>query len=362
MHNGETSDRTGIAAPGLEPAALLGNGGFDASGRHRPSRQRRRYRRRLRSCAAALLLLAGEAAAPVVAPLAAISFLTAEAQARSSGGYSRPGFFRPRTPSFSGLHVTPRTPSISGGYRRPGSFGLPTTRRPSFGDSAGDRAFSRERSAEALRDYRTRSGAARQPDSAAPPAASGWWGTGSRESAAPRGGYQSSPGMGWYSARGWTVPDYARLGPARFGVWDGLFLWFLLGNLSRSGAADFFYNHQDDPGYRQWRSEADRLAQDDSELRHKLAQLDRQIAEKQGQPRDPNYLPPGVPPGIATAAPDDPRTPSTAIGRDGGSGMVWVVLIGGAVLAFLAWRRAHPRVVGRPPATSTVSGPMASPS
>lgn len=361
MRSGET-DRTGIAVPGLGPATPWGNSESGNSGQRRPNRQWRCSWRYLRSCAAALLLLAGQAAAPVLAPLAAIGFVTAEAQARSSGGYSRPGFSGSRTPSFGGLHVTPRTPSTSGGYSRPGSFGFPTTRRPSFGgDSMGDRAFSRERAAEALRDYRARTGAARQPDTAAPPVAGGWWGTGPRGSAAPRGGYRGSPEAGWYSAHGWTVPDYARLGPARFGIWDGLFLWFLLSHLSRPGAADFFYNHQDDPGYQQWLSEADRLARDNPELRQKLAQLDRQVAERQGQPRDPNYLPPGVPPGIATAAPNDPRTPSTAAGRSDGSGVVWVVLIGGAFLAFLAWRRAHPRVAGRPPATSTAGEPMAHP-
>ncbi len=149
------------------------------------------------------------------------------------------------------------------------------------------------------------------------------------------------------------------MGPSRFGAWDGLFLWFLLSNLSRPGSGDFFYNHQNDPGYRQWRAEADRLARDDADLRQKLAQLDRQVADKQGRPRDPGYLPPDVPPGAAIAAADR-RTPPTGAPQRSGSGVVWVILLGAAALAFLAWRRTRSGAARRPPPSPTASTPMAS--
>jgi hypothetical protein len=70
----------------------------------------------------------------------------------------------------------------------------------------------------------------------------------------------------------------------------------LLSNLGRPESIDFFHNHQNDPGYWQWRAEADRQAQDNADLRQRLDELDRQLAEKEGQPRNPGALPPDVPP------------------------------------------------------------------
>ena len=80
-------------------------------------------------------------------------------------------------------------------------------------------------------------------------------------------------------------------GRSRFGIWDGLFLWFMLDNLTRPGYGDFFHHHQDDPGYQQWRAEADRLAADNVDLRNKLSALE-QLAAEQDQPRDPNICRP----------------------------------------------------------------------
>ena len=264
---------------------------------HTARRQTGTFRRRLRACLLAVLLLGAEVSPPALAPLIAVSLAATDAQARSSGGYSRPGSQGSRTPSFGSMGAAPRTPSVSGGYSRPGTSWSSPTRRPSVTSSAGDRAFSRERSAEALGDVPRRL----EPSPVHRPWAG--WGWGHRKRHVHRG-HRARAGSGWYPPGGWTAPDYARMAPSRFGAWDGLFLWFLLSNLSRPGSGDFFYNHQNDPGYRQWRAEADRLARDDADLRQKLAQLDRQVADKQGRPRDPGYLPPDVPPGPPSAAAD----------------------------------------------------------
>jgi len=106
-------------------------------------------------------------------------------------------------------------------------------------------------------------------------------------------------GTGWFGDRGWAVPDYAYRTRRSFGLWDGLFLWFLLDNLTRPGYADFFHHHQNDPGYQQWRAEAERLAAENAEIRQQLDTLDRQVAQRQGQPRDPDYLPADTPPEVA---------------------------------------------------------------
>src|SRR5690349_20244899 len=81
-----------------------------------------------------------------------------------SGGYSRSGGSSARTPSFGGGRAAVRTPSTSGGYSRPyGTSPSYTSRLPSTADpSAGDRALSRQQSADALGRYRDQQAAARQ--------------------------------------------------------------------------------------------------------------------------------------------------------------------------------------------------------
>jgi hypothetical protein len=257
-----------------------------------------------------------------------------------------------RTPSLGGGRTAERTPSTSGGYSRPGwSPPSYSQRQP---PTAGDRAFSRQQSADALGRYRDQQAAVRQaPAPRIPPAApvgvpygagtGGDYGQGGSYSGNYRGyGPGTGYSTGWFGNRGWTVPDYAYRTRPSFGLWNGLFLWFLLDNLMRPGYGDFFYNHQNDPGYQQWRVEAERLAGENADIRQKLNTLDQQVALKQGQPRDPDYLPPDTPPEVAVATPSA-RTPST-VGAAGGSegfGISLVpiaVLVGGSVM-FVLWRR-----------------------
>jgi hypothetical protein len=286
----------------------------------------------------------------------------ASAQSRSSGGYSRSrssgGYGR--TPSTGASRVTPRTPSTSGGYRRPDSGSIPQARRPPVAPpsydsrSAGDRALSREGSGGALDRYRAQQENARRGSQASVPSAlptprpsqdpaggfglpggGGWgggWGGGSARPARPD----------WYRDRGWQ-PRPGIFGAGRsFGIWDGLFLGFLLDNLARSGSVDFFRNHRDDPALRDWRAEADRQASGNPELRARLDQLDRELAQRPEAPVDRNYLPPGVPPEVATTRRDDARTPTTRPAEDRGGIGLWalpVLLVGGAGLVLLARRR-----------------------
>lgn len=195
--------------------------------------------------------------------------------------------------------------------------------------------------------------AARSAPAPAPPAPSrgGTGGFSYPERGGYGGGYRTAPGAnygGWYRDRGWNLPGSVLAGPRSFGIWDAAFLWFLFSTLNRPGHSDFFHNHQNDPGYQEWRQEAERRAQGDAEIRARLDELDRRLAENSDQPRDPNYLPPGVPPEVATgsegAGLPDRRTPSLAeAGPDGGGGALasvgGVVLVGGGLLAVLAWRR-----------------------
>ncbi|AWU97318.1 DUF2491 family protein [Azospirillum ramasamyi] len=352
------------------------------------------WKTRWRAAAVAILMTAQPLAAPVgailsvpaapaplaIAATAAVSVALApdEAQARagsrgrSSGGYSRPS----RTPSVgssSGYSrpSAPRTPSAgsgggwfsggrsssSGGYARPGNSAPSVAAPPA---SAGDRTFSQQGSADALNRYRSRQEADRAPPAqpgAAPPAAStqgrtggssnsggsGWgWGTGGSSYRTPstRRPAQANP----YGRYGWNPPPYAYSAPRRFGIWDGLFLWFLLDTLTRPGHAAFFHNNADDPGYREWRQEADKLARDNAELRAKLDQLDQSLAAQAGTPREAGQLPPDVPPELARADSASSVDSSSAAQasqppQESGRGFWWwsIVLLGVAVL-FLLWR------------------------
>lgn len=91
-------------------------------------------------------------------------------------------------------------------------------------------------------------------------------------------------------------------------------------------------------------------AAEDPEIRRQLDELDRRLAERQGQPRDPGFLPPDTPPEVAIRADaDGARTPTSDVGAataggGGGFGMVVpVVLVGGGLLAVLAFRRSRAR-------------------
>ncbi|WP_448191945.1 DUF2491 family protein [Azospirillum sp. sgz301742] len=279
----------------------------------------------------------------------------ARAPSRSSGGYSRPSA-PSRTPSFS-VPSAPSAPSSgSGGYRRPSLSPSPSIRPSPSLPSPADRELSRRQSGEALDRYR-------QPPVTQPVPPPGARRHGQADEWAGYrngGGWGSGLGWGggWAPGRGWTPPGYATNTPPRFGIWDGLFLWFLLDNLSRAGSSDFFHNHQNDPGYAQWRAEAERRAQTDSELRGKLDQLDARLAEKQDQPRDPNYLPPDTPRDVAVAQ-DRPQPGDAASDRGGGMGngiLIAVLLAGGGVfvMLWLARRRQSLRPVGAAPAPGPV--------
>ncbi|MGQ9370602.1 DUF2491 family protein [Azospirillum sp. ST 5-10] len=288
--------------------------------------------------------------ASVVLPAAAAAAVVAlhadgaEARARarmSSGGYSRPAG---RTPSFARPSAPSRTPSTSGGYARP----APGASGGGFGGilSGGDRSVSRRSSGEALDQYRAAQQRSRTPTVTAPQGGArndgrGGWGDGWSWGQRRQGGLPPAPG-GWYGD--WRAPGWAYRSAPRFGVWDGLFLWFLLDHLGRPGYADWFHNHQNDPGYQEWRAEAERRAQDDADLRARLDTLDARLAADEGRPRDPGYLPPGVPVSVAQAAtPDTPAAADADADADGGGGQsvfVIILLVGAAALAVWAIRRS----------------------
>ncbi|HEY7491155.1 MAG TPA: DUF2491 domain-containing protein, partial [Candidatus Tectomicrobia bacterium] len=262
-----------------------------------------------------------------VAILAAPQTVVAQSRTRSSGGYSRPGGYSSRTPSFGGSSWD-RRPSVSGGYSRPpasipgrssGSWNLP--RSPS------DQALARQSSREALETFRQRSQPetyTRRPSIGSP---GPWDGPRRRDPVWDTRAARED----WYGRSGWSPPPTAGRTLPQFGGWDAMFVWYLLSTLSQPGHADFFHHHATDPGYTAWRAEAERLAVADPAVRQKLAELDARLTTMQEQPRSRDYLPPDTPPTIALADRE---------ADDSGSGLGFIlllVLIG--VVVWFAWRR-----------------------
>jgi len=82
-------------------------------------------------------------------------------------------------------------------------------------------------------------------------------------------------------------------------MFDSLFLFWMLNHITDKNVAATAYHHQNDPGFKKWREEVDTLAKDNADLKAKLAELDKQTKAMEGTPRDPAYLPKGVPPELA---------------------------------------------------------------
>jgi hypothetical protein len=237
-------------------------------------------------CAALMVALcAGLACAPVAA-------------LADSGGYRRPDISA-HYGSASGA-ASWAAPS-SGGYRRPS-----TTGGGYYSGSAGDLAFSRSTSAQALAQYRLSQQPRRPPVVTETTRDTGW-------------------GYGGYASRrpSFTPTPVVVGGSGGFG---SAAFWAMLGALSASDRATYFQRSQEDPGYQQWRQQAAR----DPTTAARLAALG----------------------GGASAAPS-----SGAAATDQGSGGSFIVLlvifIGAAAFVLLWVARRRPM---RPAATAPPPG------
>ena len=207
----------------------------------------------------------------------------------------------------------------SGGYsRRPYSGSSYNT------GSSGDRALSRSMSSQALRDYQSGQRSA-EAYARRQPAYAGGFGAASE---APR---RPSVWQGQGAARGPALPGSGPL--------TAVALWAALNSLSSPGSVQYFHNYQNDPGYVQWRREADREAGHNPAVAAKLDQLDTQLAQMEGQERN-----------ASTASPAQ-----TSPAPRGDSGFIWPVLFIGIVILLLLWllrrRMSQPAV-----ATAAVPG------
>lgn len=90
---------------------------------------------------------------------------------------------------------------------------------------------------------------------------------------------------------GYNPPVYVYNSSPSFGAYDAMFLWMML---DRPSYHSSYYHHQRDPGFQEWRREAEKQAATNAELKAKLAKLDASVNGMKGTKVDPSFVPEGV--------------------------------------------------------------------
>lgn len=90
---------------------------------------------------------------------------------------------------------------------------------------------------------------------------------------------------------GYNPPMYVYNSAPSFGAFDAMFLWMML---DRPSYHSSYYHHQRDPGFQEWRREAEKQAATNAELKAKLAKLDASVNGMKGTAIDPSFVPEGV--------------------------------------------------------------------
>lgn len=228
-------------------------------------------------------------------------------------------------------------PAAPGGWGNTSGVAAPSgsepTRRSSAFATSGQAAIQKESSRKAYNEYTGRFAKPDNPvgSTATGPAPTRTWDN-YRDYTTNRDNY--------YRGYGWSAPGYAYRSFPSFGLWDAMFLWFML---RQASGPTFMYNHQNDPGVKAFREEANKLAADNADLKKQLADLDAKMDQmrKDGVKPDPNAMPKDVDPSVAMAA-------EKVVKEKSGSGGIgtWLVIlavgfgVAAAFLLFSARRRS----------------------
>jgi hypothetical protein len=228
---------------------------------------------------------------------------SSSSSSHSSSGYSAPRMAAPSpsiAPRSSGGYSAPPGSSAgsSSGYRAP----ISRSAGPAGTRSGSDAMMGRHAATTAYTSYRATQSNFRA--AAAPPVRPPTGSMFAHAQRAPSYSVLVVHRNSYYSSWGYAPPPYLYGYAPHFGMWDAIFLWSMASAASNAAQADWFYHHQYDPGYVDWRRQADIEAQQNAELRGQLATIDQRVAtlESQNAPRDPNYLPPGADAQVALAA------------------------------------------------------------
>jgi hypothetical protein len=228
---------------------------------------------------------------------------------KPSGSYSNSG--KPRAPSAA-------TPAPKSDYSNSGKSSAdtaapkgsttstvpkPSTAAPkqSAFQQKTDSAASKAQAAKSLEQYKTERGKFKVQDNPVYTSQPTQTAVMGRIGAPDWTSYDNSRRSFW-GANPYSPPPYIYQSRPSFGMWDALALWFILDHFSNPHYSAMYYNHSDDPAMLEWRKEAERLAQDNADLKTKLAGLDAQVATMQGKPKDPAYVPDDMK--AAVVAPD----------------------------------------------------------
>lgn len=95
----------------------------------------------------------------------------------------------------------------------------------------------------------------------------------------------------FYRVYGWAPLPYVYGLYPRYGLYDAVFLAFMLDHIAEQQYALMYYNHMNEAEFVQWRQQMDQLAMQNDDLRARLAAMDQQAAALQGRPIDPSYIP-----------------------------------------------------------------------
>jgi hypothetical protein len=236
------------------------------------------------------------------------------------------------------------------GRQAAGGAGGPSTQSRSTFDREVNKSVSKEQAAQSLKSYESE----RSKFKSQPKANTTDFATYRNAPVMNRTPYDSGTYAyrrdRFYGGTGYAPPPYIYHSTPAFGMWDAMFLWFMLDNITRPHYANMYYNHQNDPGFQQWRREADRLAGENSELKAKLAKLDGEVGKLKGQPVDPSYVPPGVDPDIMMdkKALDTLKTPEPKKGGGSFNLLFWIILLGILLAIIVAIVMAKRRKVSQP--------------
>ena len=302
----DASGRNGYSAPAIAPQSAI-----DQAGNRRNSRD------------ALSEFESGRAPAP------AQPTTVARENTPPSGlsGVSRPG------PAPSAVPPAQPRPSTTAGISRPVGPGPATA--PA---SAIDTSVNRNMSRNALAQYEADRNRAARPATPVDTAAA------QNNPAFSQAGRSYGNMDNYYAERNrsrqdWGTPPQIivqQMHP-NYGVWDVMFLTMLMSNINRPGYSEWAAAHRDDPDYRAWRRDADRLAEDNADMRRQLSEMDAKM--KDAVPSSSAMqLPPGVSPAAAIAPEAMMNNPfmqqqASAPAPQKGSGMTWVIVI--AVLLVL---------------------------
>ena len=230
-----------------------------------------------------------------------------------SSGYSKPstetkptssGYTKPSLDTKSTLKDTSQTPSkTSGGYSKPTASS--SAKEMFDGGSKFDKgAILQERKLKAqqsLEKYKSENSKFKNPEYKVEGAESSPLNGKAKVYSGFDYGTHYDRRDNYYRAQGYQPPQNAFNSSPSFGLFNSIFLFWMLDHMSNKNVAATAYHHENDPGFQKWRQDVESQAKDNVELKAKLAEMDKQIKGMEGTPKNPGYLPPGVPPEAALA-------------------------------------------------------------